>query len=79
MSYKALAGYIVIFDPYEGQRPHEHGHIQMFDGVVWISDFQQKDFFPGGDSRISLPPFRAFRYIGLMCGIAQYKPAPMLR
>jgi len=72
--YHPLAGDIVIFMPIAAEIKngftislHKHGHIQMFDGKAWISDFQQKGFFVGKDYRIKWGRFRVYRFTDLMC------------
>lgn len=40
------AGDIVVWQPYPRQ-PYNAGHIQMFDGLKWLSDFVQKRLVPG--------------------------------
>ena len=53
-------GDIAVIDSTTG---HQHGHIQMYDGSVWISDFKQKvDFWPGTNYRKYLPAFKIYRY-----------------
>jgi hypothetical protein len=72
--YHPLAGDIAIFMPIAAEIKnghtislHKHGHIQMFDGKAWISDFQQKQFFVGKDYRIKWGRFRVYRFTDLMC------------
>ncbi len=44
--YQPQKGDIVVFQPYPGGDPA--GHIQMYNGVRWISDFtQHAPFWPG--------------------------------
>lgn len=43
-NYIPQAGDIVVHEAKEG---HEHGHIAMYDGSDWISDFIQRDMFGG--------------------------------
>lgn len=38
-----------------------HGHISMFSGQKWVSDFIQIDLF-GGEIREKRPPFSIYRY-----------------
>lgn len=52
-------GDVVIIQGFTG---HPHGHMQMFDGVRWISDFTQKDFWPGPDYRTKKPSFTVYRF-----------------
>jgi hypothetical protein len=53
--YQAQAGDIAVF---LGNADHPAGHVQMYDGSVWISDFKQPSFdpysraHPGGASTI---------------------------
>jgi hypothetical protein len=73
--YHPDAGDIVIFMPIAAESTrsglainlHKHGHIQMFDGKVWISDHEQIGFFPGRDYRIKWGRFRVYRFTDLMC------------
>lgn len=47
-NYIPQAGDIVVHEAKEG---HEHGHIAMYDGSDWISDFIQRDMFGGSAYR----------------------------
>ncbi|MDR1225495.1 MAG: hypothetical protein LBK47_01170 [Prevotellaceae bacterium] len=47
-NYTPEAGDIVV---HEGREGHEHGHIAMYDGSDWISDFVQRDMFGGSAYR----------------------------
>jgi hypothetical protein len=76
--YHALKGDVAIFMPIASEVKnglmislHKHGHIQMFDGKVWISDFQQNQFFVGKDYRVKYGRFRIYRYTDLMCKSSQ--------
>ena len=54
--YKPITGDIVVMEAFVGlKKVHPHGHIQMFNGKKWISDFVQKDFWPGSDYRNAQP------------------------
>ena len=56
VNYKPITGDIVVMEAFVGlKKVHPHGHIQMFNGKKWISDFVQKDFWPGSDYRNSQP------------------------
>ena len=37
------------------------GHIEGFDGQTWISDFVQREFWPGPSYRTERPRFEIFR------------------
>lgn len=55
-----IKGDIAVFQPYTGGSIH--GHIQMFDGSNWISDFKQNSFWPGSGYRKFKPSFTIFRW-----------------
>lgn len=53
-------GDVVIIQPITG---HPHGHIAIFNGSNWISDFvQQVSFYPGQSYRNVKPSFVMYRY-----------------
>jgi hypothetical protein len=39
----------------------EHGHMTMFDGEIWISDFKQRSMYPGPEYRKQQPDFAIYR------------------
>lgn len=43
------AGDVVIFNGVN--ESHPEGHMAMYDGTVWISDFKQQSFYPGAAFR----------------------------
>ena len=45
--YTPIKGDIVVFDTYPGQPKYPAGHIQMYNGEKWVSDFVQRRFSPG--------------------------------
>lgn len=45
--YKPVKGDIIVIKPPQDQSGHEHGHIAMFNGKIWISDFRQRDMYGG--------------------------------
>nr|WP_315174475.1 RHS repeat-associated core domain-containing protein [uncultured Flavobacterium sp.] len=56
LNYKPITGDIVVMEAFVGlKKNHPHGHIQMYNGNKWISDFVQKDFWPGSDFRNAQP------------------------
>jgi hypothetical protein len=57
--YRPILGDIVVLQPVNET---EAGHIAMFDGAVWISDFRQRDIWAGPSFRHVRPPIAAFRY-----------------
>lgn len=56
-SYEPKAGDIAVFDRSE---EHPAGHIQIFDGQHWVSDFVQHTFSPYRD-QASTPPVTVYR------------------
>lgn len=56
-SYQPKAGDIAVFDR---TQDHPAGHIQVFDGQHWVSDFMQNTFSPYKDQS-STPPVTVYR------------------
>jgi hypothetical protein len=56
--YEPQAGDIVVFGK---TARHPHGHIAIFDGQQWISDFKQRDVVPYRD-RTSAGPRAFYRF-----------------
>lgn len=56
-NYTPQAGDIVVHERQEG---HPWGHIAMYDGSVWISDFIQRDMF-GGSAYRDNPDYSIWR------------------
>ena len=54
-----LKGDVVIMQSFTG---HPHGHMQMYDGTQWISDFKQRDFWPGQSYRTHKPSYAVYRF-----------------
>ncbi|MEX9254317.1 hypothetical protein [Pseudenterobacter timonensis] len=52
-------GDIVVIQPYAGGNPA--GHIAIFDGKTWISDFRQRDIWAGPGYRAQQPPHKIYR------------------
>ena len=58
--YHHLAGDVAVIQPIEG---HRHGHMTMFNGKEWVSDFvQHHGLYPGHSYRLSKPPYAIYRY-----------------
>jgi hypothetical protein len=54
------AGDVAIIQPIAG---HPHGHMAMFDGRIWVSDFKQyRGYYPGPGYRKIKPPVSFYRY-----------------
>jgi hypothetical protein len=58
-----LPGDVAVIEPIPSRR---HGHMCMFDGDEWISDFRQLQgtdgFYPGPRYRILRPPYVVYRH-----------------
>lgn len=53
-------GDVAIIQPIPG---HPHGHMAMYDGKIWISDFRQlHGFYPGQSYRAIRPPYQFYRH-----------------
>jgi len=49
-------------EAFTGVKSHPHGHIQMYNGTQWISDFRQNSFWPGSDYRNFTPSLTILRW-----------------
>lgn len=58
-NYVPAKGDIFVMQPANG--PQGHGHIAMFDGAIWISDFKQRDMWGGPTARKVQPPYVIYR------------------
>lgn len=38
-----------------------YGHVQMYNGTQWISNYNQNNFWPGGNYRTYQPSFEIYR------------------
>lgn len=56
-------GDVVVIEGFPG---HPEGHMAIFDGSIWISDFKQRlgpdGIYPGPDYRTSRPPYKIYRH-----------------
>ncbi|MQA41727.1 NlpC/P60 family protein [Rugamonas aquatica] len=54
------AGDVVVIQPIAG---HSHGHVAMYDGAKWVSDFKQRSgFYPSESYRKFKPAFAIYRH-----------------
>ena len=56
-------GDVAVVQPYPGG--NQSGHMEMFDGKNWVSDFQQnhgQDVYPGPGYRANQPDYKVYRY-----------------
>jgi hypothetical protein len=59
-----VAGDVAIIQAMTG---HPHGHMAMFNGHIWISDFKQTHgLYPGPSYRKIKPPFKVYRHFSLL-------------
>lgn len=58
--YTPQAGDVAIIQPYEGGNPA--GHMTMYDGSHWLSDFRQRTMYPGSGYRREKPPYIIYHY-----------------
>jgi hypothetical protein len=56
-SYTPQVGDVVVFDKTD---QHPYGHIEMYDGSHWVSDFKQHSISPYRDAGTT-PPFTIYR------------------
>lgn len=56
----ALKGDIAVIQPYTGGNPA--GHITLFDGTTWWSDFKQRDMWAGPGYRKHRPLYAIYRW-----------------
>ena len=52
------AGDVVVM---QQLRPGHAGHMAMYDGTQWISDFRQDHFYPGPEYRTIRPRYTMYR------------------
>jgi len=65
--YTPQAGDVVVFQDYtdpENNSYHKDGHITMYDGKDWYSDFKQTDMHGGKPIRRGDPDYTIYRYDG---------------
>ncbi|WES66968.1 CHAP domain-containing protein [Superficieibacter sp. HKU1] len=53
------AGDVVVIQPYEGGNPS--GHMAIYDGQNWYSDFKQRDMWGGPGYRTAQPAYKIYR------------------
>lgn len=57
--YAAQAGDVVVFQPVSG---HSSGHIAMYDGSQWVSDFKQNNFYASNDYKTQNGSYTIYRH-----------------
>lgn len=53
------SGDVAVIQPYPGG--NQSGHMTMYDGTQWISDFVQHGMYPGLGYRRTQPAFKIYR------------------
>ncbi|WP_179125991.1 NlpC/P60 family protein [Salmonella bongori] len=54
-----MAGDVVVIQPYTGGSAS--GHMAIYDGQDWYSDFKQRDFWGGPGYRSAKPSYQMYR------------------
>jgi hypothetical protein len=57
--YTPQAGDVAVMQP---ASHNPDGHMSMYNGKIWVSDFRQRDFWPGNAYRNERPSFVIYRY-----------------
>ena len=58
--YTPQAGDVAVIQPYDGGNPS--GHMDMYNGSQWVSDFRQQDIWGGKGYRTQQPSYVIYRY-----------------
>lgn len=61
VGYIPRKGDVVVMQPTSDPQ-HPEGHIAMYDGKQWVSDFKQQDFWPGPGYRKERPGYVIYRH-----------------
>ncbi len=59
VNYSPIKGDIAVIQSING---HPHGHICMYNGTQWVSDFKQRDMWPGSAYRKTPPRYNIYRW-----------------
>ncbi|WP_176220521.1 CHAP domain-containing protein, partial [Cronobacter sakazakii] len=54
-----VAGDVAVINAIPG---HPDGHVCIYDGQKWISDFRQRSLYPGDSYRRAHPAFKLYRH-----------------
>ncbi len=57
--YLPRKGDVVVIQNYRGG--DVNGHIALYDGAQWVSDFKQRDIWAGPGYRANQPPMQVYR------------------
>jgi hypothetical protein len=58
-NYTPAKGDVSVIQPFPGGNPA--GHICMYSGAQWISDFKQREMYPGSRYTANRPPYQLYR------------------
>jgi len=61
IGYIPKKGDVVVIQPISDPK-HSAGHMAMYDGKQWVSDFKQRDFWPGPQYRTERPSYTIYRH-----------------
>lgn len=64
IGYIPPKGDLIVMSPFVGRKKHLSGHIQMWNGTQWVSDFKQKALYAGRDYREFRPKYVILRIEG---------------
>lgn len=53
-----LPGDVVVINGFAG---NPHGHMALYNGTNWVSDFMQRDLYPGRSYRAHRPTYIIYR------------------
>ena len=59
-NYTPQKGDVAVIQPYPGGKPY--GHMTMYSGTIWLSDFAQTDMWSGPQYREHKPPYHLYRW-----------------
>ena len=62
IGYIPQKGDIIVMRPFVGRKEHPSGHIQMWNGSQWVSDFKQNALYAGRDYRECRPKYIILRF-----------------
>jgi hypothetical protein len=59
LKYSAAVGDVVVFQNVKG---HDNGHIELYDGKNWVSDFIQDGFWPSRSYEVQKASYQIYRH-----------------
>ncbi len=61
VNYIPRKGDIRVFQPYPGGDPE--GHVDMYTGHQWVSDFKEDNFWPSAKYKKYHPSFKVYKWL----------------